>query len=76
MPAGRPLRGDMLRQAAAVQQGQNVSVISKGPGFQVTGSNGRALNTAGDGQIAQVRMANGHVVSGIARVGGVVEVSY
>lgn len=76
LAAGRPLRGDMLRQALAIQQGQTVKVISKGPGFQVTGGDGRALNSASDGQVAQVRMANGHVVSGIARVGGVVEVSY
>lgn len=74
--SGRPLRSDMLRQAMVVQQGQGVKVISKGPGFQVTGGEGRALNNAIDGQVVQVRMANGHVVSGIARAGGVVEVTY
>lgn len=76
MPAGRPLRSYMLRQAVAVKQGQSVKVISKGPGFQVTGGDGRALNNASDGQVAQVRMANGHIVSGIARSGGIVEVLY
>ena len=74
--SGRPLRADMLRQAMVVQQGQGVKVLSKGPGFQVTGGEGRALNNAIDGQVVQVRMANGHVVSGIARAGGVVEVTY
>lgn len=74
--SGRPLRSDMLRQAMVVQQGQGVKVLSKGPGFQVTGGEGRALNNAIDGQVVQVRMANGHVVSGIARAGGVVEVAY
>ena len=74
--SGRPLRSDMLRQAMVVQQGQGVKVVSKGPGFQVTGGEGRALNNAVDGQVVQVRMANGHVVSGIARAGGVVEVTY
>jgi len=74
--AGRPLRGDMLRQAMAVQQGQSVKVLSKGPGFQVTAGDGRALNNAIDGQVVQARMANGHIVSGIARPGGVVEVTY
>lgn len=76
LPAGRPLRGDMLRQAFAVQQGQTVKVVSRGPGFQVTGGDGRALGNAINGQVVQVRMANGHMVSGIARAGGVVEVSY
>lgn len=74
--SGQPLRSDMLRQALVVQQGQGVKVLSKGPGFQVTGGEGRALNNAIDGQVVQVRMANGHVVSGIARPGGVVEVMY
>lgn len=74
--AGRPLRGDMLRQTMAVLQGQSVKVLSKGPGFQVTAGEGRALNNAIDGQVVQARMANGHIVSGIARSGGVVEVSY
>jgi len=74
--SGRPLRSDMLRQAMVVQQGQGVKILSKGPGFQVTGGEGRALNNAVDGQVVQVRMANGHIVSGIARAGGVVEVTY
>ncbi len=76
LPAGRPLRGDMLRQPPVVQQGQTVKVVSNGPGFQVTAGDGRALNNAAEGQVAQVRMPNGHVVSGLARAGGVVEVSY
>lgn len=73
---GQPLRSDLLRPALVVQQGQGVKVLSKGPGFQVTGGEGRALNNAMDGQVVQVRMANGHMVSGIARAGGVVEVTY
>lgn len=74
--AGQPLRNDMLKQALVVQQGQSVKVLSKGPGFQVTGGDGRALNNAIEGQVVQVRIGNGHVVSGIARPGGIVEVTY
>ncbi|MFA6311237.1 MAG: flagellar basal body P-ring formation chaperone FlgA [Sterolibacterium sp.] len=74
--SGQPLRNDLLKQALVVQQGQNVKVLSKGPGFQVTSGDGRALNNAIDGQVVQVRIGNGHIVSGIARPGGVVEVSY
>lgn len=76
VPSGQPLRNDMLRQALVVQQGQSVKVLSKGPGFQVTGGDGRALNNAIEGQVVQVRIANGHIVSGIARAGGIVEVTY
>lgn len=73
--AGRPLRADMLRQAMVVLQNQTVQVVSKGPGFQVS-NEGKALTNGLDGQVIQVRLANGQVVSGIARVGGVVEVNY
>lgn len=75
IPVGRPIRGDMLRQALVIQQGQSVKVVSKGPGFQVA-NEGRALNNAVDGQVAQVRLANGQIVSGIARPGAQVEVGF
>lgn len=73
--AGQPLRSDFLIAPWAVQQGQSVKLVSKGSGFSVS-SEGKALNNAVDGQVAQVRTASGQTVSGIARPGGVVEVSY
>lgn len=73
--SGQPLRSDQLIAPWAVQQGQNVKTISHGPGFSVS-SEGKALNNAADGQIVQVRTASGQTVSGIARPGGVVEVSH
>lgn len=73
--SGQPLRSDLLIAPWAVQQGQSVKLVSKGSGFSVS-SEGKALNNASDGQIAQVRTGSGQTVSGIARTGGVVEVSY
>lgn len=75
IPGGRPLRADMLRQVLVVQQGQSVKVVSVGPGFQVA-NDGKALNNAVEGQVAQVRLNNGQTVSGIARSGGQVEVGF
>jgi flagella basal body P-ring formation protein FlgA len=75
LTSGAPLRSDSLRSQPAVQQGQSVRVVSNGPGFRVS-AEGRALNNASEGQIAQARTASGQVVSGIARTGGVVEVTY
>lgn len=72
---GMPLRQDLLRGQAAVQQGQTVRLTSIGPGFQVS-VEGRALNSGTEGQIVQARTPTGQVVSGIARAGGVMEVSY
>ena len=73
--AGQPLRNDQLLAPWAVQQGQSVRTISNGPGFSVS-SEGKALNNALAGQVVQVRTASGQSVSGIARPGGVVEVSH
>jgi len=73
--AGQPLRGDLLIAPWAVQQGQSVKLLSSGTGFTVS-NEGKALNNASEGQIAQVRTAAGQVVSGVARAGGIVEVTY
>lgn len=75
IPPGRPIRNDMLRQTLLVLQGQSVKVVSKGPGFEVA-NEGKALTNAADGQVVQVRLANGQIVSGIARAGGYVEISF
>lgn len=73
--AGRPLRADMLRQPLVIQQNQTVRVVSRGAGFEVA-NEGRALNNGADGQVVQVRLHTGQVVSGIARAGGIVEVGF
>lgn len=75
LAAGMPLRSDTLRAQQAVQQGQTIRVVSSGPGFQVS-TDAKALNNAAEGQVAQARTTSGQVVSGIARAGGVVEVTY
>lgn len=73
--AGQPLRSDLLTAPWVVQQGQSVKLLSSGAGFTVS-NEGKALNNATDGQIAQVRTSSGQVVSGVARPGGIVEVAY
>lgn len=72
---GQPLRSDQLIAPWAVQQGQSVKIISKGAGFNVS-SEGKALNNAVEGQIAQVRTGAGQTVSGVARSGGIVEITF
>ncbi len=74
LPAGRPLRGDMLKAQTVIQQGQSVKVIARGRGFEVA-NEGRALNNAVVGQVVQIRLANGQVVSGVAEPGGSVEIN-
>ncbi|CAN5849646.1 flagellar basal body P-ring formation chaperone FlgA [soil metagenome] len=75
MVAGSVLRLDILKSSPAIQQGQVVKVTSSGPGFLVT-TDGMALNNANEGQIARAKTQSGQVLSGIARVGGVLEISY
>lgn len=73
IPAGRLLRRDMLRQPLAVHQNQTVKVVARGAGFEVA-NEGQALTNGFEGQVVRVRLANGQVLSGIARPGGVIEV--
>ncbi|NMM28511.1 MAG: flagellar basal body P-ring formation protein FlgA [Glaciimonas sp.] len=75
IPVGTPLRQDSVRNLPAVQQGKIVRLISEGTGFQIS-SEGKALNTASEGQPAQARTQSGQVVNGIARTGGIIEVTY
>ncbi len=70
---GQPLRMDLLRAPTVIQQGQPVKLLVQGRGFTVTGE-GRALTAATDGQLVQVRVQSGLVVSGLARHGATVEV--
>lgn len=72
---GSPLRQDALRNQQAIQQGQAVRVIVNGAGFSVS-SEARALNNANEGQLTQVRTPAGQVVSGIAKLGGIVELTF
>ena len=74
LPADRPLRADMLRLPTVVKQGQSVKLVSGGAGFQVA-SEGRALGNATAGQVVQVRLGSGQVVSGIARSDGTVGIA-
>ena len=71
--AGQVLRRDMLRAPYAVTQGQVVQLQVEGAGFSVR-SEGHALSNAAEGQAVQVKTTSGHVVSGTARPGGIVEI--
>ena len=75
LAAGTPLRLDTLKSRPVVQQNQAVRLVLNGNGFSVS-SEGRAIGTAGEGQVVQVRTASGTVISGTARTGGMVEVAF
>jgi len=75
IPAGRPLRADMLKSQMVIRQGQTVKVVSRGPGFAVA-NEGRALANAQQGQVTQVRLGSGQVVSGVAQADGSIAVGY
>lgn len=75
LAAGQLLRSDQLIAPLAIRQGQSVRIISKGPGFSVSGE-GKALTNAAEGQNIQVRTNSGQTVSGIARSDGSVEIIF
>ncbi|MES2319287.1 MAG: flagellar basal body P-ring formation chaperone FlgA [Pseudomonadota bacterium] len=75
LASGAPLRADLLRSKPVVQQGQAVRVVSSGAGFRVS-AEARAIGSAGEGQVVQVRTPGGAILSGVARTGGLVEVVF
>ncbi len=75
LAAGAPLRLDALRSKPVVQQGQAVRVVGSGDGFSVS-AEARAIGTAGEGQVVQVRTSGGAILSGVAKAGGTVEVVF
>jgi flagella basal body P-ring formation protein FlgA len=75
LQAGAPLRLDGLKSKPVVQQGQAVRVVSSGAGFQVS-AEARAIGTAAEGQVVQVRTPAGAIISGVAKAGGMVEVVF
>ena len=70
---GDALRRDALRAPTVVQPGDAVQVVAVGTGFAAQ-TPGKALTMASDGQVTQVSLPGGRVLSGVARPGGVVEV--
>jgi len=75
LPPGTPMRIDTLRTKPVVQSGQLVRLVSSGSGFSVS-AEARAMSTAGDGQVVQVKTSGGQQISGIAKAGGLVEVAF
>jgi flagella basal body P-ring formation protein FlgA len=74
MRVGTALREDQLRSVNVIRQGQTVKVVSNGPGFQVS-TEAFAMSNAAEGQTAQAKTSSGQVVSGVARAGGILEIS-
>ena len=70
---GQPLRHDQLLAPLLIRSGQTVKLISRGSGFTVSGE-GRAINNAAEGQVAQVRVPSGQTITGIVQADGSVEV--
>jgi len=75
IPAGRPLRADLLKSPLVIRQGQSVRIVASGPGFSVA-NEGRALANARVGEVTQVRLTNGQVISGTVRSDGSISVGF
>lgn len=73
LAAGQPLRNDLLQAPLLIKQGQSVKIVSRGPGFLVTGE-GKALSNASAGQIVQIRVPSGQTISGIVQDDASVEI--
>jgi len=74
VPAGLPLRTDMLRAASSVAIGQNVHVVAGGSGFSIS-AEGTAMNNAAPGQQVRVKTAGGQIITGILKDSQTVEIA-
>ena len=72
--AGVSLRNNDLRTEPTLTRGQTVKIIATGKGFDIT-YEGKSLANAVAGETVQVRTQSNHIISGIARAGGIVEIS-
>ena len=70
--SGAPVRREQLRGVLLVQQGQTLKVVSQGQGFVVS-TEGKAMTSAEAGDVLQVRIQGGQLVSGTLRADGIVE---
>lgn len=75
LAGGQPLRGDQLLAPLVIRQGQSVRVMTQGNGFSVS-AEGKAINNAAVGELVQVRMPSGQIVSGPANADGNIEIFY
>ncbi len=73
--AGQVLRQDQFRVRPVINQGDLVKVVYIGSGFSVS-TEAHALGQAMAGQSVRVQTTSGKVLSGLARPGRVVEVSF
>jgi flagella basal body P-ring formation protein FlgA len=72
---GQPIALAWLSIAPAVAQGDSVKLIGRGEGFSIT-TDGVALASAPVGQPVRVRVESGKILTGTARAGRIVEVTF
>lgn len=63
--AGAPLRRELMRGVAVIQQGQTIKVVAEGPGYVVS-TEARAMTSASAGAAVRARTVDGRIVSGVA----------
>jgi len=72
--AGATLRNTDLHPEPSLARGQAVKIVSVGSGFKITRT-GQLLANTNPGQNAQVRTASKQVITGVARSGGIIEIT-
>jgi flagella basal body P-ring formation protein FlgA len=69
IPAGQPLLAEWLSRPPIIVAGQRVRVIARGNGFSIN-QEGSALNAAGLGEVARVKIGSGRILHGKAQEDG------
>lgn len=73
--AGTVIKLQNLKKSFVIQQGQSIKIVATGNQFKIS-ADGLAMNNAAEGQIVKAKTGSGHLISGIAKLGGFIEVQY
>lgn len=73
LAAGQAVLAEWLAQPPAIHAGQRVRLHVQGDGFSVS-QEGKALNTAAEGEVVRVKTQSGRILQGLAQADGSVRV--
>lgn len=72
LAADRPLQHAFLRAKVLIEAGESIQIQNNSPGLLVS-NQGTALSSASQGQLLRVKLANGRILTAIAKAKGLAE---
>lgn len=71
--AGQALRNAQLISPQIIRRGQTVQAFASGDGFSIK-AEGKAMNSAAEGEIVRVKVLSGRMISGVVQADGTIQI--